>query len=258
MGDPCLRPRLMVIAGPSKDATIPLPDGEASLGRDPANAVAVADASVSRKHCLLRREEDGRFQIRDLGSRNGTLVNGHAVKEQWLRHGDQIATGDSVFVFLVEEHDHSVLASRVEFEESGATVETKLIHPREVVYLHPERLQRALPETSEVARNLGALLKISRVVHDIRDLEELQAQLLDLIFEVVPAGRGAILLAENAGHEFNCTYARTRSAGQPQLVRVSRTIARQVMEDNVAILGVDVPASGKLRAVESLAASEVR
>ena len=93
-----MRPRLLVIAGPAKDATIPLPDGEATLGRDPANAVAVADASVSRKHCLLRKEEDGRFQIKDLDSRNGTLVNGRTVKEQWLRHGDEIATGDSVSV----------------------------------------------------------------------------------------------------------------------------------------------------------------
>ena len=94
-----------MIAGPSKDSTIPLPDGEATLGRDPTNAVAVADASVSRKHCLLRREEDGRFQIKDLDSRNGTLVNGLAVKEQWLRHGDEIATGDSVFLFLLEEEE---------------------------------------------------------------------------------------------------------------------------------------------------------
>ncbi len=253
-----MRPRLLVIAGPSKDATIPLPDGEATLGRDPANAVAVADASVSRKHCLLRREEDGRFQIKDLDSRNGTLVNGRAVKEQWLRHGDEIATGDSVFLFLVEDQDQAVPASRVEFDDSNSTAETKLIHPREVVYLQPDRLQRELPATSQLARNLGALLKISRVVHAIRDLEELQAQLLDLIFEVVPAGRGAILLAEGAGQEFNCLYARTRHAGQPQLVRVSRTIARQVMTENVAILGVDVPASGTLRDVESLVLSEVR
>jgi Nif-specific regulatory protein len=89
-------------------------------------------------------------------------------------------------------------------------------------------------------------------------LEELQAQLLDLIFDVVPAGRGAILLAEGPGLEFNCLYARTRQAGQPQLVRVSRTIARQVMKENVAILGVDVAASGALRDVESLVASDVR
>jgi len=248
----------LVIAGPSKDSTIPLPDGEATLGRDPMNAVAVADPSVSRKHCLLRKEEDDRFQIKDLDSRNGTLVNGLAVKEQRLRHGDEIATGDSVFLFLVEDEDQAVPASRVEFDDSSPTAETKLIHHREVVYLQPDRLLRELPATSQLARNLSGLLKISRVVHAIRDLEELQAQLLDLIFEVVPAGRGAILLAEGAGQEFNCLYARTRQAGQPQLVRVSRTIARQVMQENVAILGVDVPTSGRLRDVESLAASEVR
>ncbi len=247
-----------MIAGPSKDSTIPLPSGEATLGRDPTNAVAVADASVSRKHCLLRQEEDGRFQIKDLASRNGTQVNGVAVKEQWLRHGDQIATGDSVFLFLAEDEDQAVLASRVEFDDSQPTAETKLIHPREALYLQPDRLLRELPAKSPVARNLNALLKISRIVHAIRGLEELQAQLLDLVFEVVPAGRGAILLAESSDQEFNCLYARTREAGQPQLVRVSRTIARQVMKENVAILGVDVAASGSLRDVESLAESEVR
>jgi Nif-specific regulatory protein len=112
--------------------------------------------------------------------------------------------------------------------------------------------------TSPLARNLSALLKISRVVHAIRDLEELQAQLLDLIFEVVPASRGAIMLAEGGAQEFSSLYARTRQASQPQLVRVSRTIACQVMNEDVAILGVDVPASDKLRDVESLAVSEVR
>jgi transcriptional regulator with GAF, ATPase, and Fis domain len=253
-----LRPRLLVIAGPAKDSTIPLPDGEATLGRDPTNAVAMADASVSRRHCLLRREEDGRFQIRDLDSRNGTLVNGLVVKEQWLRHGDEIATGDSVFLFLLEDVDQAVPASRVEFDDSHPTAETKVIHPKEVLYMHPDRLLRELPATSQVARNLNALLKISRVVHAIRGLEELQAQLLDLIFEVVPAGRGAILLAEGPELEFNCLYARTRQAGQPQLVRVSRTIARQVIKENVAILGVDVASSGALRDVESLVASDVR
>jgi len=251
-----LRPRLQVIAGPSKDSIFPLPDGEVTVGRDLTNAVPLVDPSVSRKHCSLRAE-DGRFQITDLDSRNGTTVNGVSIKEQWLRHGDEIATGDSVFLFLVEEEDPAS-SSRVEFDESHPTAETKIIHPKEVVYLQPDRLLRELPATSPVARNLNGLLKISRVVHAIRDLDELQAQLLDLIFEVVPAGRGAILLSEGSPEDFNCLYARTRQKGQPQLVRVSRTIARQVIRDNVAILGVDVASSAPLRDVESLVASEVR
>jgi transcriptional regulator with GAF, ATPase, and Fis domain len=252
-----LRPRLLAVAGPLKDSTIPLPDAEVTLGREPTNAIPVIDPSVSRKHCLIRREEDGRFQIRDLSSRNGTVVNGIAVKEQWLHHGDEIAIGDSVFVFLLEEEGVAP-HTRVEFEDSHPTAETKLIHPKEVVYLQPDRLLRELPASPQVARNLNALLKISRAVHGIRDLEELQAHLLDLVFEVVPAGRGAILLADGAEQDFNSLYARTRQSGQAQLVRVSRTIARQVMKENVAILGMDVRGSDKLREVESLAASEVR
>jgi Nif-specific regulatory protein len=246
-----------VIAGPSKDQIIPLPDGESTIGRDPTSAVAVVDPSVSRKHCLLRREEDGRFLIKDLESRNGTLVNGVAVKEQWLRHGDEIATGDSLFLLLLEE-DERPSASRVEFEDGTPMAETRLIHPKEAVYLQPDRLLKELPATSQVGRNLNALLKISRAVHAIRDLEELQAQLLDLIFEVVPAGRGAILLSDGDAQEFSSMYARTRQGGQPQLVRVSRTIARKVIKENVAILGVDVASSGNFREVESLVASHVR
>jgi len=252
-----LRPRLLVTAGPSKDQTIPLPEGEATIGRDPANVVAIIDPSVSRKHCLLRREEDGRFLIRDLDSRNGTLVNGAPVKEQFLRHGDEIATGDSLFLFLVEEENRPGSKSRVVFDDTHPTAETRLIHPKEAVYLQPDRLLKELPATSQVSKNLNALLKISRVVHAIRDLEELQAQLLDLIFEVVPAGRGAILLSDGEGPDFSSMYARTRQDGE-QLVRVSRTIARKVMKENVAILGVDIASSGNFREVESLVASHVR
>jgi Nif-specific regulatory protein len=240
-----------------KDSTLPLPDGEVTLGRDPTNGLPIADLSVSRKHCSLRQEE-GRFLVTDLESRNGTLVNGLSVKEQWLRHGDEIAIGDSAFLFLIEDVETRVPASRVEFDEGQVTAETRLIHPREVLYLQPDRLLRELPATSQVARNLNALLKISRVVHAIRDLDDLQGQLLDLIFEVVPAGRGAILLADGTAGQFSAMYARTRQPGHTQLVRVSRTIARRVMEEGVAILGRDISSSGELRDVESLAAAEVR
>jgi len=251
-----LRPRLFVLSGPLKDSTIPLPEGEVTIGREATNKVAVIDPSVSRKHCALRGEK-GKFQVRDLDSRNGTLVNGTVVKEQWLRHGDEIAAGDSSFLFLLEDEDVAV-PGRVEFDDDQRTAETTIIHPKDVVYLQPDRLLRELPATSQVARNLNALLKISRIVHAIHDLDDLQGQLLDLIFEVVPAGRGAILLADSEGHQFNSTFARMRQSGQVPLVRVSRTVARQVLEQGIAILGTDVPNNGDLRDAESLAASQVR
>src|SRR5919108_6061505 len=199
--------------------TILLHGAEIPVGRDPGNLVAISDASLSRRHCVLVRDE-GSYLIRDLESRNGTFVNGVAVTESSLHHGDQISVGDSVLLFLVREEVEEPATSHVEFEE-GTTHATAQLRPQDVLYLQPDRVLSELPSTSRVARNLNALLKISRVVHAIRDLEELQAQLLDLIFEVVPAGRGAILLSEGVAQEFNSLYARTRHAGQPQLVRVS-------------------------------------
>jgi transcriptional regulator with GAF, ATPase, and Fis domain len=252
-----LRPRLLVLSGPLKDSTIPLSEGEVTIGREASNGIAIADPSVSRKHCTLT-SEGGRFRVRDLDSRNGTLVNQVNVEDQWLQHGDEIAAGDSSFLFLLEDEELSPVESRVEFEDAQRTAETTILHPRDVVYLQPDRLLRELPPTSRVARNLNALLKISRIVHAIRDLNELQEQLLDLIFEVAPAGRGAILLADREGHQFNSMFARMRQAGQGQLVKVSRTVARQVLEQGVAILGSDVPSNDELREVESLAESHVR
>ena len=251
-----MRPRLLVLAGPLKDSTIPLAEGEITIGREAANGVAVIDPSVSRKHCAVVGRE-GKFQVRDLDSRNGTSVNGTIVQEHWLQHGDEIGAGDSSFLFLIEEENGSA-PGRVEFEDGQQTAETTVLRPQDVVYLQPDRLLRELPATSQVARNLNALLKISRIVHSIRDLDGLQGQLLDLIFEVVPAGRGAILLADKEGQQFNSMFARMRQSGQTPLVKVSRTVARQVLEQGIAILGTDVPRSGDLREIESLAASQVR
>jgi transcriptional regulator with GAF, ATPase, and Fis domain len=252
-----LRPRLLVLSGPLKDSTIPLSEPETTIGRDASNGIAVSDPSVSRRHFAVILQ-DGSYQLRDLGSRNGTLVNGGVVHEHSLKHGDEICAGDTSFLFLTEEEDIVLPQGRVEFEDAHRTTETTVLHPRDVVYLQPDRLLRELPPTSRIAGNLNVLLKISRIVHAIRDLDELQGQLLDLIFEVAPAGRGAILLADSEGHEFNSLFARMRQSGQAPLVKVSRTVARQVLEQGISMLGSDVPNSDDLRQVESLAASQVR
>jgi Nif-specific regulatory protein len=105
---------------------------------------------------------------------------------------------------------------------------------------------------------LNVLLKISRVVHSIRDLDELQSQILSLIFDAVPAERGAILLDGKGDERFASVFARHRIMPSKLPVRVSRTIARQVMQEGVAILGADVPNSNDLADVESLVNSEVR
>ena len=239
-----------------KDSAFVLSSSEVPIGRDPANLLSVSDPSLSRRHCVITREGE-RYKIRDLDSRNGTFVNGEAVKETWLQHGDQISLGDSVFVLQLADDGEEPAGGKVEFDDA-ITHATAQLRPQDVLYLHPDRIQNQLPATSRLSRNLNALLKISRMVHAIRDLEQLQAQILDLIFEVSPAERGAILLDGKGSEQFASVFARYRGASSAQTVRVSRTIARRVLQEGVAILGADVPSSGGLNVVESLVVSNVR
>ena len=250
-------PRIVAVSGPLKDSIYALPD-ELSLGRDASNGLPISDPSVSRRHCLIRRLADS-FRIEDLESRNGTIVNGQPVKEQVLHHLDEISIGDSLFLFLTEDDAVRLGSSRVvEFEDEKPTHTTAQIRPQDVLYLQPEKILSELPSTSRLARNLNVLLKISRVVHSIRDLDELQSEILGLIFEVAPAERGAILLDGTNGQEFTSVFGRNRDASNERPVRVSRTIAHRVLEKGMAILGSDVPGSSGLGNVESLVALQVR
>ena len=251
-----MKPRLQVAAGPLANSIYFLTEGEIRIGRDASNSLPISDLSLSRRHCTLIREE-GSYKLRDLESRNGTFVNGVVVSEKRLNHGDQISAGESVFRFLLKDDSDAAGNEGVEFDDS-LTQATAEIRPQDVLYLQPERILKELPATSRLARNLNALLKISGVVHSISDLDQLQAQILQLIFEVVPAERGAILLNDKGGENFSSLFASPGPAKGGEPVRVSRTITRQVMAQGVAILGADVPASGGLSEVESLVSFQVR
>jgi adenylate cyclase len=66
-----------------------------SLGRHPNNTIQLLDKIVSKEHCILEFRE-GRCLLRDLGSLNGTYINGERVRgEQFLKHGDEIALGST-------------------------------------------------------------------------------------------------------------------------------------------------------------------
>jgi len=75
--------------------TILLPAGVALIGREPAALVRLVDSRVSRRHAEIETI-DGVSTLRDLGSTNGTTVNGAAVVEHVLRDDDAIGVGGGV------------------------------------------------------------------------------------------------------------------------------------------------------------------
>ena len=69
------------------------------VGRDPAVAVSLPHASISRRHARFDEAGDGRWSIVDLGSKNGLRVDGYRVEQATLAHGQWFAVGD-VFAFF--------------------------------------------------------------------------------------------------------------------------------------------------------------
>lgn len=78
---------------------VDLAERETTIGRDPSCSVSIDDDLVSRTHAVFRRR-DGFVEAADLGSRNGTRVNGVAIREPTrLQHGDRIRIGPRELVF---------------------------------------------------------------------------------------------------------------------------------------------------------------
>jgi Nif-specific regulatory protein len=73
-----------------------------TIGRDSGSQLSIPDQLMSRRHCAVETAS-GRFTLRDLGSANGTYVNGIPTRERVLEHGDRIRAGDSVLLFLHTE-----------------------------------------------------------------------------------------------------------------------------------------------------------
>ena len=234
-----MNPRLIAISGLLKGTIFSLAQEEISIGRDLSNSVSLNDASVSRRHCLIKKNgsTDG-FQVTDLESYNGTFVNGVQVAEQALTHGDQIALGDLRFIFLT--HDDAVTtAARLE-DDDLITRSTIQLEREQAFYLRPEGAVPEISVDSRAIRERNALLKISTTINSIRNWKELQLRLLELTLDVVPAERGAILMADEDGEHFVSCHGWNRVSGADESIKVSQTISTKVLRDVVAILSNEV------------------
>jgi pSer/pThr/pTyr-binding forkhead associated (FHA) protein len=76
------------------------------IGRCSDAEIQVLDRFASRRHCEIR-EKDGTLFVRDLGSTNGSFVNGHHEDECWLRPGDTLSVGSTTFVLFYEASEES-------------------------------------------------------------------------------------------------------------------------------------------------------
>ncbi|MFY9702390.1 MAG: sigma 54-interacting transcriptional regulator [Terriglobales bacterium] len=249
--------RLEAVAGPLEGKTFPLTEGEFSLGREPSNQISLLDSLVSRRHCVIRRSDNG-FLLEDLDSRNSTFVNNVPVKERLLADGDQIRVGKSMFVFQGLPQEPSGDSSSVELDSAptpgGATV---VLRKQDAIYLQPARVH-ALDASERTVRDLNVLLNFSKSLNAVRGLAALQQKALEAVLEISPADRVAILLREAGTEGFTSVVGRDRRLGPNQTIQVSQTILSQVLEQNLAVLSNDIPGDETFREAESLLEPKVR
>jgi transcriptional regulator with GAF, ATPase, and Fis domain len=247
-----MNPKLAAIAGPRQGNVTPLGEERLSVGRDSGNQICLADMSVSRRHCVIETQGT-RVTITDLGSHNGTFVNGVPIKERALQHGDQVRIGDSIFLVLLQEEPPPAGAP-VELKEegmvAGRTIELSQAAP---MLARPEDP----PATGRATRDLAVLLRISSAINSIRGIEALERRLLESIFEVVPAERGALLLLGKGSDEIADIFGLENAPGSGKPVKVSRTIVLRVLRERVSILCNEVRDSEEYAAAQSLVAANV-
>jgi transcriptional regulator with GAF, ATPase, and Fis domain len=251
-------PTLVVIAGPlAKDASFGLDGNELSIGRDLTCGVCVVSKLVSRRHCSIR-QQDGRVSIYDLGSRNGTFVNGVPVRERVLQHGDVIAVGDSYFRFLVPGREEPGAEQPVVFEDGELSIFSTVSLRKEDVRLPPPDNPPDTARTNRLIRDLGVLVTIASRIGSIQESELLQWQILGMIFDVIPAERGAILLCSDTAQEFTSQVAWDRPAGPLQPMQVSRTVVSRVLRESAALLVNDASADQTLKEAQSIVSAKAR
>ena len=113
-----LRPR-----GEGMKPGFPINKGQVSVGRDVRCEVMVNHSSVSRRHAEVVRLAEG-YLLRDLGSRNGSFVNGQRVEEYLLQDGDVVGFGDKQLIFQAPKQPEPA-----EFEEPEHAIVPHLLSP---------------------------------------------------------------------------------------------------------------------------------
>jgi serine phosphatase RsbU (regulator of sigma subunit) len=222
----------------------PLSKPRITIGRARSSDVFLPDQWLSRHHAAVE-QKNGAYYLLDLGSKNGTLLNGERVSgDRRLRDGDVITLGEHLLVFSMEDEldERPPEGTRVFSAKELSDIKTKpSIDPEELA-----RQNRVLGVLSEAARAL--------IVH--RPLHELFEQVLDLLFEAVPAERGAIMLLEGAPPQPAIKASRSRQ-GQP-ITRLSRTIVRRVLDKKEALLISSVMDDASFSTQDSILATGIR
>jgi sigma-B regulation protein RsbU (phosphoserine phosphatase) len=224
-----------------------------TIGRDPSLDVVLRDEAVSRRHARIFRV-NGVWQLQDTGSTGGTFLNRTKISPDQpvpLSHGDSVRIGPFKIRFAnedeladarrekhfpgfeIEDDNHSSITGSVQTSGYG------------LVSVRPQD-------------KLNGILKINEALAGNVDLHAICPRVLETLFDIFPqADRGAILLLNGASNDLQPVANRHRRPEDSSIVRISRTILRNVLNDNSAILSTNTPLDPRMADSESVFAQMI-
>lgn len=257
-------PRLIVIRGVDEGKQFELTGPSVTVGRHSTNAVPLHDTQVSRRHLEVRAVPHG-YELRDLGSGNGTLLNGQPVQVAPLRSGDTVTVGQSVLMFTVGRNEFPApgdeLTERVRLQPRPDQDLASAILRTVAADAGSQILARPAAATDWVRTrlaSLAALYETAEVISHILDVDQLLDTVMNLVFKLVEADHGCFVLRDESGRLVPKAVRYREGMNQQEELAVSRTVVEHVMREKQGVLVSDVHSDDRFRAVESLHRHNIR
>ena len=253
-----------------------------TIGRKDDNDLILSDTSVSRQHAEIKKTKEGYF-LTDLGSYNGTKVNGKLTQSVLLKHKDKITIGLTSLILLFEKKDVTsqesslVLTTDSDYENEHKEVlkslsQSSVIDSKELlvslgsmkspkeaaISAPPEETQTELERRNKV---LFVLYEISRQLNTIHDFKELLKIIMDLIFMVINADSGFLVLIGDETEDqlipMVVKYRDNREKESGKL-KASQTLIHKVIHDKVAILTSNAMTDSRFNGAKSLFIQKIK
>ena len=235
------RPRL-IVRDSDGERIYTIDEGAVTLGRGEENDIEVNDLSCSRRHCRILRR-NGRWEIVDLESRNGTLVNGILVMQKDLCEGDAIEIG----------------RTRIFFQNESVATGVPTLRLDTAYFLDP-LVQLPVEEQIEALRSERAvflrILEVVKVLNTTRVLKDVLRTILEIMLDVTACEHGLVLLGDEKSGTFTLRAFRKIDAENAarEAQAVAHALGGMLLEAGGAVLCSDFGRDTRFHAFGDLAA----
>ena len=251
-------PHLEIVDGPDKGKVFDIPDFDSVIvGRAKTADLVIADKSVSRKHAELT-DQGMQFAVRDLGSANGTWIDGERIEHEALGDGMVIGFGTVRARFLesqpyrVSGPGGSAVVMVADSDRPGFNVDAEAPAEGQSMSYAPQALPGDAPQDDSRAR-LDRLIALGEKVNDAADMEQLSDAATEGMLGLFPqAERALLLLKGRRTGRFVPLAVRHREENESASLMVSRSVLREVVGRRKGLLLSDVGSDERFADAESL------